>query len=372
LVGYLSKMTRRDAEHMLLHEFAHIKRGDLWVHGFYMLLQVVYWYNPLLWLVRNQMHHLREMCCDATVARLLKERISEYRQMLIDVARRFLTKTTEPGLGLLGLFEDSNRLLVRLNWLKKETWRYQKMKKLTIITTIVLMLAFVLPMAQARDKSSTEDSSADSVKTEEQPLQSTKTTEIHKEQHQYQEQLSQHMHELRDQLRQLQFEKQKLEKELQALVQVQAGHAKDQASQVKLKAKEAKDKAEIVSKKAEKAKDMAAKAQTSAGVRKADAQAEQWEKWAKKMEAWSEQYRARINNFEVQERISRSAENWAKGWTNSDEFKLWQKKMKQWAREQKKAHEKTQVNGEGSITAPEPRPMPAMPPMSVPCTTAAA
>jgi len=150
-VGYLSKMTRRDTENMILHELAHIKRGDLWVHGFYMLLQIVYWYNPLLWRVRSQMHHLRELCCDATVARLLKDKTNEYRQTLIDVARRFLTKPTEPGLGLLGLFEDSNRLLVRLNWLKKETWRHPKMKMLTIITIIGLMLAFVLPMAQAKN-----------------------------------------------------------------------------------------------------------------------------------------------------------------------------------------------------------------------------
>jgi len=160
---------------MLLHELAHIKRGDLWMHNFYMLLQVLYWYNPLLWLVRSQMHHLRELCCDATVARLLRARISEYRQTLIDVARRYLTKPTEPGLGLLGLFEDSNRLLVRLNWLKKETWRYQKMKKLTVITTIVLMLAFVLPMAQAQDKPVTENRSVETVKAEEQPAQSQNT-----------------------------------------------------------------------------------------------------------------------------------------------------------------------------------------------------
>jgi beta-lactamase regulating signal transducer with metallopeptidase domain len=174
--GYLSKMTRRDTEHMLLHELAHIKRGDLWVHGFYMLLQVVYWYNPLLWLVRNQMHHLRELCCDATVARLLKERIGEYRQTLIDVARRFLAKPTEPGLGLLGLFEDSNRLLVRLNWLKKETWRYQKMKKLTVITTIVLMIAFVLPMAQAQNPQAEDTASSEQLQIEKDNSDSTMAT----------------------------------------------------------------------------------------------------------------------------------------------------------------------------------------------------
>ena len=69
--GYLSKLSRRDTEHMLLHELAHIKRGDLVMHSLYMLFQIVYWYNPLLWLVRRQMHHLRELSCDGTVAKLL-------------------------------------------------------------------------------------------------------------------------------------------------------------------------------------------------------------------------------------------------------------------------------------------------------------
>jgi beta-lactamase regulating signal transducer with metallopeptidase domain/DUF4097 and DUF4098 domain-containing protein YvlB len=254
--GYLSKMTRKDTEHMLLHELAHIKRGDLFVHSFYMLLQVVYWYNPLLWLVRSQMHHLRELCCDATVARLLRGRISEYRQTLIDVARRYLTKPTEPGLGLLGLFEDSNRLLVRLNWLKKETWRYQKMKKLTVITTIVLMFAFVLPMAQARDKPATENSSAETVKAEVQPAQSQNTPAVESEQ-------QQKLQELKVRLQQLEIQKQKLQQQLQALTQ--ARQAESQAVWAKIKAKEAAIKAKDIALKANdaalKAKDAALKAQ---------------------------------------------------------------------------------------------------------------
>ena len=113
--GYLGKLSRKDAEHMLLHELAHIKRRDPVVHSFYLILQIVYWFNPLLWLARRQLIHLRELCCDATVARILKNKTNAYRQTLIDIARQFLTKPVEPGLGLLGLFEDANRLLVRLS-----------------------------------------------------------------------------------------------------------------------------------------------------------------------------------------------------------------------------------------------------------------
>jgi hypothetical protein len=353
---------------MLLHELAHIKRGDLWVHGFYMLLQIVYWYNPLLWLVRSQMHHLRELCCDATVARLIKDRTSEYRQTLIDMARRFLTKPTEPSLGLLGLFEDSNRLLIRLNWLKKETWRYQKMKKLTVITTIILMLAFVLPMAQAQDKPSTEGSSAVSAKAEEQPSQSTKKdTEVEQEQ-KSEEQLSQALQVLQAQLQQLQIEKKKLEKELQAMAQarqaeVRAAEAKIKAKEATLKAKEAKDKSEKASKEAEKVKDKAAKAKALAEAHKAEVEAKKLEQWAKEMEAWAKRYQAKMNSPEFQEKIKRLANNWAQEWVNSDEFKQWQKEMKQWAKDYADAHQKAKSTGDASISAPEPHPMPAMPPM---------
>jgi beta-lactamase regulating signal transducer with metallopeptidase domain len=154
--GCLSKLSRRDTEHMLLHELAHVKRGDLVMHSLYMLLQIAYWYNPLLWLVRRQMHHLRELSCDATVANLLRERTTAYRQTLLETARRLLTTSVEPGLGLLGLFEDSNRLLVRLNWLTKPTWRYRTMKRAIVVTIAALMVICVLPMAQARQSASNE------------------------------------------------------------------------------------------------------------------------------------------------------------------------------------------------------------------------
>ena len=360
-VGYISKMTRSDTEHMLLHELAHIKRGDLWVHGFYMLLQVVYWYNPLLWLVRGQMHHLRELCCDATVARILKERISEYRQTLIDVARRYLTKSTEPGLGLLGLFEDSNRLLVRLNWLKKETWRYQKMKKLTIITTIALMLAFVLPMAQAQDEPAAEASSAETVKVEEQASQSENTAEIQQKQKQYQQQLSQNMKKLEFRLQQLNIQKQKLEKELQAMAQ--ARQAQVQAAQNKIKAKEAELKAKEVKEKSDKAKYKAAEAKASAEAHMDEAHAKQMKQWAKQMEAWAEQYKAHMNSPEVREHYKQLAQSHVHEWVNSEEFKQWQKAMDLWAKEQADMHEKAKLSDGAHTSAHESYPMPPMPPM---------
>ena len=145
----LDTLSRRDGRQVLLHELAHIKRRDPLVHTFNLLLQIVYWFNPLLWLVRKQLQHLRELCCDATVAKILKENTMAYRETLLETAKRLLAKPVKPGLGLLGLFENSNRLVTRLKWLEKKTWKHSRIRFAVIVLVIAAISACILPMAQA-------------------------------------------------------------------------------------------------------------------------------------------------------------------------------------------------------------------------------
>ncbi len=156
----VSDLSHKRAEHILLHELAHIKRGDLIVNTIYTLLQIVYWFNPLLWLCRRQLQHLRELCCDATVARILRERTPEYRETILETARRLLVKPVEPGIGLLGLFENSSRLRIRLHWLEKKTWKHRRLRIATIIVVVTVVSVCVLPMAGANKDDGTSASQA--------------------------------------------------------------------------------------------------------------------------------------------------------------------------------------------------------------------
>jgi len=157
----LKNLTRHDAEHVLLHELAHIKRGDLLIHAINMILQIAYWFNPLLWLIRKQLQNLRELCCDATVARLLREKTLEYRGTLLETAKQLLAKPVDPGLGLLGLFENSNRLVDRLKWLEKKTWRKRPLRIATTIMLLGVMLSCIVPMARADKEEDTIQHEAD-------------------------------------------------------------------------------------------------------------------------------------------------------------------------------------------------------------------
>jgi beta-lactamase regulating signal transducer with metallopeptidase domain/Tol biopolymer transport system component len=151
--SYLDSLSKEDAEHVLLHELAHLKRGDLWLHGLCLLLQIVYWFNPLLIWTRRQMRHVREICCDLTIANVLKEKTMKYRQTLLNTARELLTQTAEPGMGLLGVFEDPFRLVARLRWLEKKTWRTRKLMTAAVALVALVMTAAVLPMGSGIQES---------------------------------------------------------------------------------------------------------------------------------------------------------------------------------------------------------------------------
>jgi len=115
----ISQLSRQEAEHVLLHELAHIKRGDLIIHSLAMLLQIIYWFNPLLWLVQRHLHHLRELCCDATVGRILRGSTCEYGRTILQTSPRLQAQPLGLGMGALGLFENANHLSIRLSWLNK-------------------------------------------------------------------------------------------------------------------------------------------------------------------------------------------------------------------------------------------------------------
>lgn len=70
-------------ESILLHELAHLKRGDGWVRLLELLATVLYWWLPVVWLVRKALHEAEEQCCDAWVVRARPAAARSYASALI-------------------------------------------------------------------------------------------------------------------------------------------------------------------------------------------------------------------------------------------------------------------------------------------------
>ena len=144
----LSTLSKRDAEHILMHELAHIKRGDLIVHALALVVQIVYWFNPLVWVAQRRMRGLRELCCDATVAGVLRDETPVYRRTLLETARCLLERPREFALGFLGLMEDTSMIVTRLKWLEKRAWRNRRLRVATVSAVVAVMVGCVLPMTK--------------------------------------------------------------------------------------------------------------------------------------------------------------------------------------------------------------------------------
>lgn len=77
-------------EVVLLHELAHVRRGDVALQRFAELARAVFWFNPLTWLAARRMLTEREHACDDAVLRA-GVRGSEYAHQLLAMAHSLRT-----------------------------------------------------------------------------------------------------------------------------------------------------------------------------------------------------------------------------------------------------------------------------------------
>ncbi len=98
---------------ILLHELAHVKRADQWVNLAQTVLQVVYFYNPLLWLANRTIRNLRDQAVDETVLATMGEKVRWYPETLAGLAS-FVSEPSAFGAGLIGVVESQSVMARRI------------------------------------------------------------------------------------------------------------------------------------------------------------------------------------------------------------------------------------------------------------------
>lgn len=131
--------------HVLLHEFAHIKRRDPWAHLGCLLLQFVYWFHPVVWIARARLSTLRELCCDQTVARVLRSDTSDYRRTILTLAVPDLPRQS---FGAIGFFHRHSQLLARLEWLERPHAPRPHLRRFSTALLAAFLLICCVPLAQ--------------------------------------------------------------------------------------------------------------------------------------------------------------------------------------------------------------------------------
>ncbi len=69
---------------LLVHELAHLRRGDHRVRIFELVVTSLYWWNPVLWWARQALRDVEEQCCDAWVVWAFPEAAKSYAETLLE------------------------------------------------------------------------------------------------------------------------------------------------------------------------------------------------------------------------------------------------------------------------------------------------
>jgi len=135
---------------VLLHELAHIKRGDLWINLAQTILQIIYFYNPLLWIANIIIRRIREQAVDEMVLVAMGENAQQYPQTLVSVAK-LAFRHPILSLRLIGVVESKSALAGRIKRILSRP--IPKNAKLGIvgILAVIVIAAILLPMAKAKE-----------------------------------------------------------------------------------------------------------------------------------------------------------------------------------------------------------------------------
>lgn len=73
---------------VLVHELAHLRRGDHWLAHAELLLAVVLWWHPLFWFARARLRLWGELACDAWAVASVPDATIDYATVLVDAVAR--------------------------------------------------------------------------------------------------------------------------------------------------------------------------------------------------------------------------------------------------------------------------------------------
>jgi beta-lactamase regulating signal transducer with metallopeptidase domain len=90
-----ARLSDAEQEAVLLHELAHLRRGDFFWNLIQRLMLAVLWFHPAAWKLYGHVAREREACCDAMAVRHGASAIALARALV-----RFAQRQTQPQLGM--------------------------------------------------------------------------------------------------------------------------------------------------------------------------------------------------------------------------------------------------------------------------------
>lgn len=140
-IRLLDALDEHQTAMVLAHELAHVRRCDHWVRVVELIVSTLYWWNPVVWWGRRQLHTVEEQCCDAWVAWMYPGRSHDYAECLFRAADLVMSHSTALVLG--SPFLNTHTLKARVEVVLKN--RSQRTASRLVVVCLGLFAAVVIP-----------------------------------------------------------------------------------------------------------------------------------------------------------------------------------------------------------------------------------
>ena len=114
----METLDSKELGHVFLHELAHLKRRDMQVNWMMSCLQLLHWFNPVIWWAMERIRADRELACDELALSHSEERERNgYGQTIVKLLEDFEQSARLPG--VIGILEDKRQMQRRIMMIAK-------------------------------------------------------------------------------------------------------------------------------------------------------------------------------------------------------------------------------------------------------------
>jgi len=151
-----AEISLTDMRHVLLHELVHCKNRDIQISGLMCLFQMLYWFNPLVYLAFKQMRLDRELACDAYVLDMLPaEAHISYGKTLLN----FASTWWQPTIFAADIGGSKPQIVRRIKAITSHTTdtSLQKLKSICVFALMGILIFVQIPILAVFANSSDTD-----------------------------------------------------------------------------------------------------------------------------------------------------------------------------------------------------------------------
>lgn len=122
----IGKLSFEEKRHIFLHELSHFKRKDIFINWVILFLEIVHWFNPIIWFAFSRMKEDSELACDAYVLSYLnKKEQKEYGETIIELAKFVSGIKLIPGTsGMIKRKSNVKRRIIMIKKFKKNSFKW--------------------------------------------------------------------------------------------------------------------------------------------------------------------------------------------------------------------------------------------------------